>query len=83
MPSGIAEGRGPGPRPAAPLRVAPNPARSLLRLSGTEGVGLYAPDGRRVALLQPGENDVRHLARGVYFVRRQDTGESARLVLVR
>ncbi|MFO7676714.1 MAG: T9SS type A sorting domain-containing protein [bacterium] len=70
-------------RPSAPLRVAPNPARNLLRLSGTEDVGLYASDGRRVAVLQPGENDVRHLARGVYFVRRWDTGESARLVLVR
>ncbi|MFO7674691.1 MAG: T9SS type A sorting domain-containing protein [bacterium] len=62
--------------------LRPNPARYSVHLAGTEGVGLYAPDGRRVALLQPGENDVRHLARGVYFVRRQDTGESSRQVLV-
>ncbi|MFO7637977.1 MAG: hypothetical protein R6X14_01535 [bacterium] len=32
--------------------------------------------------LVPGESDVRHLAPGVYFIRRQDTGESGRLVLV-
>ncbi|MFO7639271.1 MAG: hypothetical protein R6X14_08300 [bacterium] len=38
--------------------------------------------GRKVMELVPGENDVRHLAPGVYFVRRQDTGESGRLVLV-
>jgi hypothetical protein len=64
------------------LDVRPNPARNRVRLAGTEGVELYAPDGRRVADLMPGENDVRHLARGVYFVRRKDTGESGRLVLV-
>ncbi|MFO7675426.1 MAG: hypothetical protein R6X12_03810 [bacterium] len=38
--------------------------------------------GRKVMDLAPGENDVRRLARGVYFIRRQDTGESSRLVLV-
>ncbi|MFO7674894.1 MAG: hypothetical protein R6X12_01045 [bacterium] len=64
------------------LDVRPNPARDRVRLAGTEGAGLYAPDGRRVAVLTPGENDVRQLARGVYFILRQDTGESARLVLV-
>ncbi|MFO7675961.1 MAG: hypothetical protein R6X12_06580 [bacterium] len=65
------------------FRLRPNPARYSVHLAGTKGVGLYAPDGRRVALLQPGANDVRHLARGVYFVRRQGTGESSRLVLVK
>ncbi|MFO7675631.1 MAG: C25 family cysteine peptidase [bacterium] len=38
--------------------------------------------GRKVMDLAPGENDVRRLARGVYFIRRQDAGESSRLVLV-
>jgi hypothetical protein len=70
-------------RPAAPLHIAPNPARDRVRLAGSETAELYAPDGRKVAALAPGENDVRQLARGVYFVRRQDTGESTRLVLVR
>ncbi|MFO7675882.1 MAG: hypothetical protein R6X12_06170 [bacterium] len=44
---------------------------------------LFDAAGRKVMELQPGENDVRRLAPGVYFVRRQDTGESARLVLAR
>ncbi|MFO7675261.1 MAG: hypothetical protein R6X12_02950 [bacterium] len=80
--AGVEEPRtAPVTRPTLGLR--PNPARYSVNLAGSEGAGLYAPDGRRVALLQPGDNDVRHLARGVYFVRRQDTGESARLVLVR
>ena len=30
--------------------------------------------GRKVMALQPGENDVRHLSPGVYFVREQGTG---------
>jgi hypothetical protein len=71
------------PGPAQPLRVAPNPARNRVHLAGSETAELYAPDGRRVAALAPGENDVRQLPRGVYFVRRQDSGESVRLVLVR
>jgi hypothetical protein len=44
---------------------------------------LFDHGGRKVMELRPGGNDVRHLSPGVYFVRRQDTGESARLVLVR
>jgi hypothetical protein len=68
-------------RPA--FRLRPNPARYSVHLAGSETAELYAPDGRRVAALAPGENDVRQLPRGVYFVRRQDTGESSRLVLVR
>jgi hypothetical protein len=83
VPSGVAEGHGPGPRAPAPLHVTPNPARDRVRLAGSETAELYAPDGRRVAALAPGENDVRPLARGVYFVRQSGRGESARLVLVR
>jgi hypothetical protein len=68
-------------RPA--FRLRPNPARNSVHLAGSETAELYAPDGRKVAALAPGRNDVRQLARGVYFVRRQDSGESSRLVLVR
>jgi hypothetical protein len=68
-------------RPA--FRLRPNPARNSVHLAGSETAELYAPDGRKVAALAPGGNDVRQLARGVYFVRRQDSGESTRLVLVR
>jgi hypothetical protein len=65
------------------FRLRPNPARNSVHLAGSETAELYAPDGRKVAALAPGRNDVRQLARGVYFVRRQDTSESTRLVLVR
>ncbi|MFO7676514.1 MAG: hypothetical protein R6X12_09390 [bacterium] len=51
--------------------------------SGSCPAFLLDATGRRVMELQPGENDVRHLSPGVYFVRGQDTGESARLVLLR
>ena len=36
---------------------------------------LVSITGRRVMSLQPGENDIRHLAPGVYFVRRPETGD--------
>ncbi|MFO7676698.1 MAG: hypothetical protein R6X12_10330 [bacterium] len=88
LPSGIAEGRGPGPRSVPALAISPNPARNLLRLSGAESVGLYAPDGRRVLLLRPGENDVRHLLSGVYFVREapgagREAGGITKVVIAR
>ena len=44
--------------------------------------------GRKVAELQPGENDIRHLAPGVYFVREEGSrvpgskGSSVRKVVV-
>ncbi|MFO7637682.1 MAG: hypothetical protein R6X14_00035 [bacterium] len=50
---------------------------------------LITSDGRLVMDLQPGENDVRHLAPGVYFVRAQGSrgqgveGQSAKVVIQR
>ncbi|MFO7638683.1 MAG: T9SS type A sorting domain-containing protein, partial [bacterium] len=80
MPGGVADR--PTPTGAARFALYPNPARNRVWLESPESSTLYGPDGRRVALLQPGENDIRYLSPGVYFVRRQDTGESGRLVLV-
>ncbi|MFO7676066.1 MAG: T9SS type A sorting domain-containing protein, partial [bacterium] len=42
---------------------------------------VYDASGKLV--IAPGRNDYPRLPAGIYFVRRQDTGESARLVLVR
>lgn len=39
--------------------------------------------GRKVMDLQPGENDVRHLAPGVYFVRRPMTEDGRPRAAVR
>jgi hypothetical protein len=41
---------------------------------------LFDPSGRRVMTLQPGENDVRALPRGVYYVR-EGTRPAAKVVL--
>jgi hypothetical protein len=40
---------------------------------GSHEAGLVDITGRRVTDLQPGENDIRHLAPGVYFVRGPTT----------
>jgi hypothetical protein len=77
--SGVAEPPSP---PTGGLPAIPGLARGTLLLPGRSGALLHDISGRKVMELQPGENDVRHLAPGVYFVRRQDTGESSRLVLV-
>ena len=39
--------------------------------------------GRKVMDLAPGENDVRHLAPGVYFVRDETTARSAKILIQR
>ncbi|MFO7639569.1 MAG: hypothetical protein R6X14_09820 [bacterium] len=79
--AGVEDQRGaPVARPALGLR--PNPARNRVRLVGTESAVLYGPDGRKVAVLRPGENCVARLPRGVYFFRLA-TGRPNRLVLVR
>ncbi|MFO7675445.1 MAG: YncE family protein [bacterium] len=68
------------PGAGRPVRVRASVTAGRLRV---EDAGLLLDvSGRAVARLEKGENDVRRLAPGVYFVRRQDTGESARLVLV-
>jgi hypothetical protein len=36
---------------------------------------LYDLAGRQVMCLQPGLNDIRHIAPGVYFVRSAESGE--------
>ncbi|MFO7676506.1 MAG: C1 family peptidase [bacterium] len=88
--SGIAGGAA-GGRPGAAVATIVRGSLSLTGLGhdpGSENRSGSCPallldiSGRMVMELLPGDNDVRHLAPGVYFVRRQDTGESSRLVLV-
>ncbi|MFO7639406.1 MAG: hypothetical protein R6X14_08995 [bacterium] len=61
----------PGPTRPGPLARLPAVIRGSLFLPpgpGTRAV-LLDPAGRKVLALAPGENDVSHLAPGVYFVR--------------
>ena len=66
--TGIAEPAG-GPLSPVCMGVFPNPARGVVRFGGTSGAVLFDRDGRRVAELKSGANDVSHLAPGIYFVR--------------
>lgn len=45
----------------------------MLRLPGKHTATLLDIAGRKVMSLQPGQNDVRHVAPGVYFVRGPET----------
>ena len=36
---------------------------------------MFSITGRKVMSLQPGANDIRHVAPGVYFVRSAESGE--------
>jgi hypothetical protein len=60
------------------LRLQPTANRSQLTAA------LHDPSGRLVMRLQPGDNDVGHVAPGVYFVRQADSGprSPARRVVV-
>jgi hypothetical protein len=62
--------------------------RSALCLVRTESAVLLDISGRKVMELQPGENDIRHVATGVYFLRDEgprgpgSQGSSVRKVVV-
>jgi hypothetical protein len=74
--------------PAAPARrLAPTVCRGVLVLD-ERAATLVAADGRRVAELRHGSNDLGALAPGVYFLHqasgiRRDASGVTRLVLVR
>jgi len=51
-----------------PARVAATVAGSTLRLAGGEPAVLLNSAGRIVATIEPGQNNVGHLPRGVYFL---------------
>ncbi len=49
------------------LTILPAPDRR-------QPVTLHDPAGRLVMVLKPGDNDIRHVAPGIYFVRSADSG---------
>ncbi|OYD16374.1 hypothetical protein CH330_03040 [candidate division WOR-3 bacterium JGI_Cruoil_03_51_56] len=65
----------------AEFAVRPNPACDRLHLGGRQPAKLYAITGRKVADLQPGENDIRHLAPGIYFVRWSSDRPTTKVVV--
>jgi hypothetical protein len=75
-PQAVSEpGRTPLRQPAGPTIV-----RGFLSLQSAiwylqSGIVLLDVTGRKVMDLLPGENDVRHLSPGVYFLRSADSGE--------
>jgi DNA-binding beta-propeller fold protein YncE len=68
--AGIAEHK------AEPLfgRLSETICRGVLRLPRKPEAVLLDITGRKVMDLEPGENDVRHLAPGVYFLRSAESG---------
>jgi parallel beta-helix repeat protein len=57
------------------LREPATVLRGVLRWSHREAGVLLDISGRQVMALQPGLNDIRHVAPGVYFVRRLETDD--------
>jgi len=78
-PTGISEGRG---ELVASEELAPTLVRATLHLAGDSPGQLFDSNGRRVAQLAPGANDIRHLGPGVYFVAGE-TARPARVVVAR
>ncbi len=68
-PTGIA-----GPHRLPPAGSSPTYVSNLLRLPGHEPAELVDVTGRTAAYLKPGENEIRHLAPGVYYVRFRNRG---------
>jgi photosystem II stability/assembly factor-like uncharacterized protein len=78
--TGVAEQPAPG---RARPRGCPTLVRATLRLPGNLPAALHDATGRSVMMLAPGENDVRALPAGLYFVRPLDPGRvAARKVVI-
>jgi DNA-binding beta-propeller fold protein YncE len=58
-------------------------ARDLFDLGGSKRAELLDVSGRRVTSLQPGQNDIRHVTPGVYFVRREENVITTKMVVQR
>jgi hypothetical protein len=72
IPQGIQE---PGFEPAGQPSVTPLVASHELYLRGPGKASLTDISGRKVMDLAPGQNDIRHIAPGVYFLRPAESGE--------
>jgi len=68
------------PKPAT-FKVWPNPASGVVSLSWREPLALYNSAGRKATELRPGLNDIRVLARGVYFLPEPERHKRLKLVL--
>ncbi len=72
---GLPVGVGERPRMKAEGRgMGPTVCRGVLRLPDKMRATLLDIAGRKVMDLEQGENDIRHIAPGVYFVRSEDSG---------
>ncbi|UCG42803.1 MAG: exo-alpha-sialidase [candidate division WOR-3 bacterium] len=72
-----------GAKGASHTRRPASAVRAVLQLRQTQAAELLDISGRRVMDLCPGENDVRHLAPGVYFVRTERGAKAGRVLIVR
>ena len=63
--------------------VASTVVRGQLKLFGRDRAQLLDLSGRVVVDLTPGANDVRSLSPGIYFVRREDTRETRKVIITR
>jgi hypothetical protein len=77
---GIAEGR------TVPdlRRKTPTIARNVLYLPPSHGAqrySLFSLSGRKVTDLLPGENDIRHVPAGIYFIKRLGSRAVTKLVI--
>ena len=78
-----------GPRRPSCPRVWPNPANDCIHLELGRGAdsqtttSLLSVDGRRVTDLKPGDNDIRGVAPGIYFVRLEENHTTAKVVVRR
>jgi hypothetical protein len=58
-------------------------ARGVLRLPAGLASVLLDISGRKVMDLKPGQNDIRHLAPGIYFVRREEDNTTTKVIVQR
>jgi hypothetical protein len=71
------------PNVGTPVARLPLPTlvRRVLPLPGRIPAMMFDISGRLVMDLEPGQNDIRHVAPGVYFVRQEETDRTTKVVV--
>jgi hypothetical protein len=64
-------------------RTLPTVIHGVLEFRGSKPSALVDVAGRKVMSLQPGENDLRHVTPGIYFVRHEEDDLTTKVVIQR
>ena len=65
------------------FNLLPTIIKNVIRLPGSKQTELFDISGKKVCQLLPGNNDIHHLAPGIYFIRQDQNKYTTKIILQR